>query len=107
MSASGLYRSDTNCGACGNDCTAAIAGGVGRCGGPLDAPVCVVSVCDAGLVPVSAFACGKAIVPTCEPCGSDADCGGAGGVCASVAGVTGLRRDVHDRRYGVRRRLHL
>ncbi|MBT9556794.1 MAG: VWA domain-containing protein [Myxococcales bacterium] len=83
---SGAYLDDTHCGACGNDCTTAISGGVGRCGGDATAPVCVVDTCAEGLVPVSAFECGEPVVATCETCSVDADCG-VGSACVVSAGT--------------------
>lgn len=84
--ASGQYTTDTNCGACGFDCTGKILHGVGECVGPPNAPspTCRVKECDPGFVLLGEFQCGVAPDLSCLPCVTNADC--LGGSCVSVGG---------------------
>ena len=66
----GVYTGDSHCGACGNDCSTAFAGGVGACNPAGKPPHCIVAKCSAGYV-LGANGCVK--IP--DPCpGGDCTC---------------------------------
>jgi len=82
--ADGHWTLQEHCGYCGNDCTDKIPGGVGRCGGTPESPVCVVDHCDEGFVQFNEFQCLPPVDVSCAPCEEDADC--LGGSCVPFGG---------------------
>jgi len=82
--ASGNWTLATACGRCGNDCTDRFANGVGRCGGTVGTPACVVDHCDPGFV-LLGNQCVAPVDTTCQRCGGDDDC--IGGACLAYAGA--------------------
>jgi hypothetical protein len=82
--AGGAWTLDADCGYCQNDCTHKVSHGTGKCGGPPESPVCVVSSCDAGYVQVNDYQCLPPSDLTCLPCASDAEC--LGGLCVPLEG---------------------
>ncbi len=101
--ASGVLSHIDNCGQCGLDCRLAVAGlATGGDGQPLPgavacelvggAPKCVPKQCGAGYAPYPAEApilCLPLTAANCQPCGSDADCGGQGDRCVAVGSDDG------------------
>ncbi len=77
----GKYVGTENCGACGNDCSAAIPNATVACDGTFLVPKCVVVLCDPGYYQAGPGECLPKPDTTCEPCKNDSQC--LGGMCVT------------------------
>jgi hypothetical protein len=77
----GRYVQDDHCGACGFSCEGVIPNGTARCDGSKDPPTCAVATCAEGFYALGDLACLPVVDPTCQPCGSDANCRTPGSAC--------------------------
>jgi hypothetical protein len=81
----GKFTTTAHCGTCNNNCTAKVPNGVGKCGGTLNVPVCVVDTCNPGYAKINDFQCELPPEVGCQPCATDANC--FGGKCVTLDGA--------------------
>ena len=75
------YAAFEHCGVCGFSCAGMIPNATVRCDGSKDPPTCVVDACAEGFYPLGESACLPITDPSCQPCGSDANCRTPGSAC--------------------------
>ena len=91
--ATGLYASDTHCGACDVACAGAIPNAAAGCSIEGGIAHCEVTGCDDGFYQAGPLTCLPATDNACSPCLQDSDCPTPGDRCLELDGGTWCGRD--------------